>query len=125
MLRLLAVIGLLLPRASARNIDQLGEGTPGIDAMWAVIRSVFPYTGVGEGGLTLLLLKVTNFILIFIGGIAVAMIIYAGIKIVTGGEEGIGEAKKIILYAAGGLIAALVADAVVIYVMVLVNAASA
>ncbi len=120
---LLALIGLFtfLPHAFAANIEQLGSGTPGIDAMWDMILSIFPYTNEGGGGLAIILLKIVDIILKLIGGLAVTMVIYAGIKVITGGDEGLGEAKKILMYSAIGLIAAMCADAVVIYVSIVVS----
>ncbi len=114
----LALIGTFafLPQALAANIEQLGSGSPGIDAMWNMILSIFPYTNSGSAGLEMVLLKIVDIILKLIGGLAVTMVIYAGIKVMTGGDEGLGEAKKILMYSAIGLIAAMCADAVVIYV---------
>ena len=60
------------------------------------------------------ILNVTNFALSFLGIIAVIMIIYAGYLYVTaGGGEGAEKAKKIILYAAIGIIVILVSFALV------------
>ena len=115
---LLATLGFLasVPHAVAANIEQLGSGSPGIDAMWSMIGSIFPYTNAGSGGLAMILIKIVDIILRLLGGLAVLMVIYAGIKVTTGGDEGLGEAKKILMYSAIGLIAAICADAVVIYV---------
>lgn len=118
---LLWSIGRFVPKAFARNIEQLGSGSPGIDAMWAEIVSLFPYTSAGEDGVALILLKIVDIILRSIGGLAIVMIIYAGIRVMTGGDEGLGEAKKILMYSAIGLIAALCADAVVIYISIVVR----
>lgn len=56
-----------------------------------------------------------NFLLTFLGLIAIAFIIYAGfILIVAGGdEEQVGKAKKIILYAGIGIIVILLSYAIV------------
>jgi hypothetical protein len=118
------LIGSVMERAHAGNIDQTGQGSPGIDEMWERIRMLFPHTDVGGNGLGFLLLRITDIILKSIGGIAVAMIIYGGIKIISGGDEGLGEGKKVVTYAVAGLICAMVADAVVIYTSVLISGVS-
>ncbi len=115
----------VLPHAQAKNIETLGVGAPGIAAMWQVITATFPHTDVGEEGVTFLALKIIDFILKSIGALAVLMIIYGGIRIIVQGEEGMTEGKKIILYAVIGLIAAIMADAAVIFVQLLVSEASA
>jgi hypothetical protein len=124
MLHFLVSIG-LISTAYAENIERLGSGTPGIDQMWAIIRSIFPYTDMGGRGLTFAALKITDFILKSIGALAVVMIMYAGLQMIAYGEEGMQEAKKIVLYAVLGLIAAMVSDAVIIYAQVLILAAAA
>ncbi len=114
----------LVPTVFASSIEQLGSGTPGIDAMWGMIKSVFPHTDKGSGGLTFILLQVTNIMLQLIAGAAVLVMIYAGIRMVIGNDEGLGEAKKVIMYCIIGLIGALCADAVVLYTMSIVGAAA-
>ena len=128
---LLPIIGsvlrfvLTVPSALATNVETLGSGAPGIDEMWSMMKETFPHTDVGADGLSFVALRITDIILRTIGGLAVAMIMYGGIKMIAQSEEGFGEAKKIVLYAVMGLILAIVADAVVIYAQVLINAASA
>ncbi len=121
---LLGSLGSLVPRAFARNLETLGSGSPGIDAMWGMIDAVFPHTNIGGNGLAFVLLRITDFILKTIGGLAVVMLIYAGIRMIAGREEGLAEGKKIALYAVLGLIAAMCADAVVVYGRVLIQAAA-
>ncbi len=110
----------LVPSVFARNVEDLGSGSPGIDVMWSEIMSVFPHTNIGANGLIFVILRIVQFILLSIGGLAVVMLIYAGIKIITGGENGLGEGKKIAMYAIGGIIAAMCADAIVVYAQVLI-----
>ncbi len=116
----------LLPIAHASSIEQLGSGSPGIDAMWAALQSNFPHTDVGSGGLALVALSITNFILRMIGALAVLIIIYAGIRMIIshGSEEGFTEAKKILTYTVLGLILVLCADAIVTYVMTVLMSAA-
>ena len=116
---------LFVPVAGATTIEKLGSNQPSIAAMWIVIKGTFPHTNVGSGGVAFLALKITDIILRTIGGLAVVVILWGALRIITQGEEGMTEGKKIIMYAAIGLIAAMCADAVVIYAKILVNAASA
>ncbi len=114
----------LVPTAFASAIEQLGTGSPGIDGMWGMIKSVFPHTDKGSGGLAFVLLQVTNIMLQLIAGAAVLVLIYAGIRMVIGNDEGLGEAKKVIMYCLIGLIGALCADAVVLYTMTIIGSAA-
>ncbi len=69
------------------------------------------------GELRDLVLTVVNYFLGFLGLIAVIMVIYGGVTYVisAGGDEAVGKAKKIIMYALIGLI-------IVLLSFVLVNA---
>ena len=69
----------------------------------------------GEGSFRSLILNVVNFFLLFIGLIAVIMIIYCGVTYVTaaGNQESIDKAKKIIMYAIVGIIIVLISFALV------------
>jgi hypothetical protein len=55
---------------------------------------------------------------------AVVGYIVAGLKMVQGTEEGYGEGKKIIMYTTLGLVAAMCADAVIFYVVTLLQRAA-
>ncbi len=116
----------LVPHARAAVIEQLGSGAPGIDNMWADLKSIFPHTDMGSQGLAWVILMATNLILRFIGGIAVLMILYGGIRMImtVADENAHGEAKKIVLYSCLGLILTVGADGIVLYVMRLVEVAS-
>jgi len=76
--------------------------------------SISAATG-GEGSFRALILNIVNFFLLFLGLIAVIMIIYGGITYVTaaGNQEKIESAKKIILYAIVGIIIVLISFALV------------
>ena len=123
---LLSLIGLLTPRVSAAVIEQLGTGAPGIDNMWGQFKQIFPHTDLGSQGLAFVILMVTNIILRFIGGIAVLMIIYGGIRMIMTvyDENSHGEAKKIVLSACIGLVLTVLADAIVMYVISVVQLAT-
>lgn len=122
---LLSIIG--IPTAYAASVlTGVGSADPGVAAMWSEICSVMPFCTVGTSAPLLVTLKLTGVILLFIGAAAVAMFIYAGIRIIIsrGNEEGLGEAKKIAMYAALGIALAILADAIVYYAIGLVNLAA-
>jgi hypothetical protein len=106
----------LVPSASAAAIDQLGQGAEGIAQMWAMMKSLFPFANAGTQFPAIFLARVIEFVLTLIGGTAVCILIYAGIQLITGGEEKKAEAKKTAMYALAGVVLALLADAIVIYV---------
>lgn len=76
--------------------------------------SIAQATG-GEGSIRNLILNIVNFFLLFLGLIAVIMIIYGGITYVTaaGNQEKIESAKKIIMYAIVGIVIVLISFALV------------
>lgn len=110
---LLLIIPIELASASIDTLGQTGDGVP---EMWNGIKSVFPHSDADQYGFTLILFIAMDFVLKTIAAAAVIMVIYAGIKMITGGEEGLGEGKKIITYAVVGIICALLADVVVSWV---------
>ncbi|MSR87297.1 hypothetical protein EXS70_03970 [Candidatus Peribacteria bacterium] len=125
-MRLLTTItGLLIPRASAA-IEQLGSGGPGIVDMWGSLKQLFPHTDFGSGGLGFILLLASNIILRMIGGVAVLMIVYGGIRMIMNvyDEAAHTEAKKIVISACVGLVLVITADAIVLYVISVVQMAS-
>ncbi len=126
MTSLIALIGSLIPGASASAIEQLGSGSPGIDEMWGNLKQLFPHTDMGSGGLTFVTLMIANIILRFIGGIAVLIIVYGGIRMMmtVADENAQAESKKIIMYACIGLVLTIAADAIVLYVMNVVRLAT-
>jgi cytochrome bd-type quinol oxidase subunit 2 len=69
----------------------------------------------GETSIRALILRIVDFFLLFLGLIAVIMIIYGGITYVTaaGNEEKVGKAKKIIMYAIVGIVIVLISFALV------------
>lgn len=103
---------LVIPVAHA-DITQLGAGGAGVSDMWGDIQNIFPHTNAGAQGIPGILIFAMDFVLKTIAAAAVPVIIYAGIKMITGGEEGLGEGKKIITYAVAGLVCALLGDVVV------------
>lgn len=60
-----------------------------------------------------MVLRIINFILYFLGIVATAMIIYGGFLYITSGGEDTEKAKKVIMYAAIGIVIVLVSFALV------------
>lgn len=60
----------------------------------------------GSGSIRELALRIVNFFLLFLGLVAVIMVIYGGILYITaaGKEDQVGTAKKVILYAIIGIV---------------------
>lgn len=69
----------------------------------------------GQTGLRGIVLTIVNFFLTFLGLLAVVMVIYGGFLYVgsAGNEEAVGKAKKILMYAAIGIIIIIVSFALV------------
>jgi len=68
-----------------------------------------------EGSFRTLARTMVNFFLYFLGFLATLMIIYGGVLYVTsaGNDEGVGKAKKILIYAVVGIIVILLSYAIV------------
>lgn len=109
--------GLVVPKAFAATVDQIGAAGAGVAQMWESIRAVFPHTGSAPDAPWVLLDVVLAFVGSLLGGAAVASIIYGGIRLSTsGGDEGrMGEAKKIIAYALIGVILSVSAFSIIWY----------
>lgn len=71
--------------------------------------------GLCESGLRALILKMINWVLLFLGLIATGFLIYGGFLYITsaGNDENINKAKKLIMYAAIGIVIILVASILV------------
>lgn len=69
----------------------------------------------GQTGIRGIVLTIVNFFLTFLGLLAVVMVIYGGFLYVgsAGNDESVGKAKKILLYAAMGIIIIIVSFALV------------
>lgn len=118
-MRILALlIGLFLPAVAFAELESVGGG-PGVGGMWGAICSTLPFCGMGAGGVEHFASIIIDAVLSIIAAAAVIVIIYAGIKLIVsqGNDEAIGEAKKITLYALGGLVLALLAMAIKNYVV--------
>lgn len=78
------------------------------------IGAVSAATG-GEGDLKDLIQTILNYFLGFLGFVATVMVIYGGILYVTsaGNDDNVGKAKKILLYAAIGIVIILISFALI------------
>ncbi len=119
--------GAFIPTAFADTLETAGNGGAGVSAMWAQICAVLPCVSTGGAGgrglVTALANAAITFIFPLIAVVAVCMVMYAGILIVTsnGSEDKISEAKKVILYASAGVILSLLTSAVVGYLTYYLN----
>ncbi len=120
---LLFLAGFLPQKVFAYQIEQVGRGD-GIDAMWSQITSIFPH--IEGNGVYFITGQIINFVLLMIGGVAVVVIIYAGLQMVLGptGDSRLADAKKMIMYAVVGLILALLGDVVMGFVLSFLNGAA-
>ncbi len=76
-------------------------------------------TNVGTSSITKLAKQVVNIFSIVVGAISVIMIIYGGFRYITSGgaSEGVGNAKKTLLYAIIGLIVVALAQLIIHFVL--------
>lgn len=109
---LLFLAGLLIDTAHAANLDNWGAGGAGVSGMWNAIRGTLYTRTDPVAGLST---ATIGFFFPMIGGVAVLMVLYAGIKMITGQgkEDSFSKAKEIIYYALGGVILAMLATAIV------------
>lgn len=107
----------LVPHAYAA-VEQLGANAPGVGSMWNSIKSIFPHSDLGAGAPLFFMARIGRFVLALIGGTAICSIVYAGIIVTTSsGDEGkFAEAKTIITYALGGMVLAILADRIMLYI---------
>lgn len=112
----------LIPEAEAVVLNQAGQQNPGVQSMWRTICQTLPFCNVGFNAPGLFVAKLIAFIFSIFGGVAVLVIIYAGIKMLLsqGNDEALTDARKIILYAAVGIILALLANGIVYYLSTVV-----
>jgi hypothetical protein len=114
---------LFVPTAWAVTLETAGQNSsggyaPGVGLMWERIKPLF----VGRGDLLpdeavlFFVERIGMFLFSIIGAVAVGLVMYAGIRVMIGGEEGLTEAKKIVLYTLIGVVLALLAGGVIAFV---------
>lgn len=113
----------LIPLAHAQRLQTAGGNAPGVRSMWSQITNVLqtstPFAGGGNNGLIMALTSaIINFLFPLVSVVAVCMVIYAGMLIAmdAGNEEKLGEAKKIIMYAAAGVALSLITSYAIAFV---------
>ena len=86
-----------------------------VSGMWIDVCTILPYCGQGASGIAIVTGIFVKATLWIIGSGAVVIILLAAIRIVTsnGNDEVITKAKKMILYAALGLLFAILASVIV------------
>lgn len=123
-----ALLGFVIPSVHAGGavLKGIGGGNPGVNTMWDMICSALPFCTLGTGAPAYFAARVVGFLLEIIGGLAVAILIYAGIILIAsrGSDEKFTEAKKIAMWALVGLVLAIIADGVLNYVISVINAAA-
>ncbi|MBI3336321.1 hypothetical protein HYZ98_02000 [Candidatus Peregrinibacteria bacterium] len=121
---------LSVPQAAHADVLRtlMGSG-PGVGGMFTTIcNNAFCQLGSGSGSQSVFAVvrAITLFISSIIGGTAVAVLVYAGIKISMsrGNAEGLNEGKKIAMWALLGVAIAIVAPAVMNWVEGAITAAT-
>lgn len=115
----LALLSRLVPTAHAVTLNQTGTAVnDSIAQMWLTICNTLPFCGVGIDAPRLFACKIGRFIFGSLSGVAVGIVIYAAIRMMLseGDESAIAESKKMIAYAAGGMVLSMVAWALVPFV---------
>lgn len=127
---ILSVISLFIPTAHAFLREAfLSTAGPGVSGMFNTICSggIFCVFGSSSGMTTVVNLArmVTRMVASVVGGLAVAVIVYAGIRMMAarGSDEGITEARKIAVWALVGLALAMLAPAIVDFAIGFISAA--
>ncbi len=115
----------LTPQAQALDLSQIGQGAPGVSDMWNNFQSIFPFALAGPSTPGYLFGRVAYLVFWFTGFVAVALVVYAAMRLSAAGfnEEGKAEAKRVLTNVGIGLILALVSDLVIFsiaYVITLV-----
>jgi hypothetical protein len=112
------LLRLIVPEAHAVVLNTWSNN-PAVQSMWASICSVVPFCNLGLTAPGYFAAKVISFVFSLIGGVALLVMLWAGIQIIfsVGEEDKIGEARKLIQYALGGLVAAILGYSAVPYVV--------
>lgn len=111
------VLRLLLPRAYAAGIDNLGANSPGVSTMWSNIRQIFPFSTTDTHLPTVIASRVFTLVSGVIGIAAVIGIVYAGIQVsIAGGDDGkLSQAKTTIMYALVGVVITLLTNVIMMF----------
>lgn len=125
---LLFLIGLTLPHATqAFGIQQTGGG-PGIAGMWGKIAGSNTLPHVGDDIFIVSTSIIINAVRLTIGGAAIAVILYAAIRMITSGgnDQTVQDAwKKTIFFACLGLALTILSDEIMNFIINLVSTIAA
>ncbi|MBT3835074.1 hypothetical protein HOF56_02385 [Candidatus Peribacteria bacterium] len=124
---LLLGISLAPTKAIAVSLSDIGNTNAGIAAMWTGIMTYMAHPGDPDGIGTITGIVIGT-VLLMIGSAAVAVILYASIKLITSGgnDETVRKAwKEMIFYAVLGLLFAILSETIMNYVISLVSTISA
>lgn len=113
-----SLLSALVPTASAAIADSLGDG-PGISEMWEKIGGLFPaYSGSGEGALGALFGRAQGIVIAAIATVAIGSIAFAALQMISSGvtEDSATKAKTTIRNAIVGILLAIMADGIILYV---------
>ena len=108
MIRLLTLVGIA-------HADGVGSG-PGVDEMFQKICTTLPFCDLGTGAPAFFSQRIVNFLFPLIVAAAVCVIIYAGIQMIKGGEDGLSEAKEAITYAVVGIVLAILTGSIFVFI---------
>ncbi len=104
--------------AHANTLDTVGTRGAGVSAMWQMITGQFSLSGKSPSeAVAFFTSRIITFAFSIIGALAVGLVMYAGIRLILGGEEGRDEAKKIVQYTLFGVVLALIAFVAVAFVV--------
>lgn len=108
MIRLLSIVGIA-------HAEGVGSG-PGVDEMFSKICGVLPFCNLGTDAPAFFSQRIVNFVFPLIVAAAVCVIIYAGIQLIKGGEDGVSDAKETITYALVGIILAILTGSIFVFI---------
>lgn len=118
---LLIALGILLPHfALAAGLADIGGF--GSNA-WTSVCAMLPYCGQGAGGVQIITGIIVKTVLWAVAGGAMVVILYAAARMISyaGNEEILTKSKKIIFYAALGLLLATLASTILNYIVSVVS----
>jgi len=119
---LFLLIGILFPLSVfAQALGQVGGGYA--SPIWAQACTVLPYCNMGGQGVLIVTGIIVEAVLWTIGAGSAVVILYAAVRMAASGasEEVLSKSKKVIFYAALGLLLAIMGSTIVNYVFSLVG----
>ncbi len=115
----------VIQTAHAVTLEQAGFWqSEAIRGMWTQICGILPFCSIGADAPRMIACKIARLVFNSITGIAICVVIFAGIKMMLaqGDEGGVSEAKKMIAYAVAGIVLSMIAWAVVPFISMAITA---